>query len=224
MTRVVSLFLPSWSTDRLRRKAGDAAPPAEAPLVLIGREGNRRVVLAANAAAVAAGLRPGSAAARDDDALGGKPFALRLDDEAAPLAAHGRHGVARVQGDVRLRERKAQHVHDAVGRVRERVHAPARLRHGHEPVRGEPAQRRLRREGRERRRRADDLRVRARSGHRGRLRRRRPGARRPGHRRPWRSPRISIDSRCKTARERPPTPWQRVDAFATFSIAASGNG
>lgn len=59
MTRVVSLFLPSWSTDRLRRKAGDAAPSAEAPLVLIGREGNRRVVLAANAAAVAAGLRPG---------------------------------------------------------------------------------------------------------------------------------------------------------------------
>ena len=40
MTRVVSLFLPSWPTDRLRRKAGDAAPPAEAPLVLIGRDGN----------------------------------------------------------------------------------------------------------------------------------------------------------------------------------------
>ena len=59
MTRVVSLFLPSWSTDRLRRKAGDAAPPAEAPLVLIGRDGNRRVVLAADAAARAAGLRAG---------------------------------------------------------------------------------------------------------------------------------------------------------------------
>ena len=59
MTRVVSLFLPNWSTDRLRRKAGDAAPPAEAPLVLIGRDGNRRVVLAANAAAQAAGLRAG---------------------------------------------------------------------------------------------------------------------------------------------------------------------
>ena len=42
MTRVVSLFLPTWSTDRLRRKAGDAAPPAEAPLVLVGREGSRR--------------------------------------------------------------------------------------------------------------------------------------------------------------------------------------
>jgi protein ImuB len=59
MTRVVSLFLPTWSTDRVRRKGGDAAPPAEAPLILIGREGNRRVVLAADGAAQAAGLRPG---------------------------------------------------------------------------------------------------------------------------------------------------------------------
>jgi protein ImuA len=30
--RVVSLFLPTCSTDRLRRTLGDAAPPAEAPL------------------------------------------------------------------------------------------------------------------------------------------------------------------------------------------------
>lgn len=59
MTRVVSLFLPNWSTDRLRRKAGDAAPPPEAPLVLIRREGTRRLVLAANAAAQAAGVRLG---------------------------------------------------------------------------------------------------------------------------------------------------------------------
>ncbi|WP_246679953.1 hypothetical protein [Mesorhizobium sp. B1-1-9] len=59
MARVVSLFLPTWPTDRVRRKAGDAAPPAEAPLVLIGRDKNRRVVLAADAAALAAGLRPG---------------------------------------------------------------------------------------------------------------------------------------------------------------------
>jgi len=63
MTRVVSLFLPTWSTDQLRRKAGDAAPPAEAPLVLIGPDGNRRVVLAADAVAQAAGLRPGMPAA-----------------------------------------------------------------------------------------------------------------------------------------------------------------
>lgn len=58
MARVVSLFLPTWPTDRVRRKAGDAAPLAEIPLVLIGRDKNRRVVLAADGAALAAGLRP----------------------------------------------------------------------------------------------------------------------------------------------------------------------
>jgi protein ImuB len=59
MRRVVSLYLPNWPTDRLRRTAGGAASPAEAPLVMIGRDGNRRVVTAADAAARAAGLRPG---------------------------------------------------------------------------------------------------------------------------------------------------------------------
>jgi protein ImuB len=59
MQRVVSLFLPTWPTDRVRRKLGTAAPPAEAPLVLIGREGRRRVVLAADTAARQAGLRAG---------------------------------------------------------------------------------------------------------------------------------------------------------------------
>jgi len=38
---------------------GVAAPPVEAPLVLIGREGRRRVVLAADMAALRAGLRVG---------------------------------------------------------------------------------------------------------------------------------------------------------------------
>jgi protein ImuB len=38
---------------------GAAAPPAEAPLVLVGREGKRRVVLAADVAAQRAGLRVG---------------------------------------------------------------------------------------------------------------------------------------------------------------------
>ncbi|MBD9573022.1 Y-family DNA polymerase [Ensifer adhaerens] len=64
MPRVVSLFLPSWPTDRLRRKLGDAAPPAETPLVLVGREQRRRVVLSVNAAAIAAGLRPRMAATK----------------------------------------------------------------------------------------------------------------------------------------------------------------
>jgi protein ImuB len=57
MTRVVSLFLPTLSTDRVRRKLADEAPPPKTPLVLVGRDGSRRVVLAADAAAEAAGLR-----------------------------------------------------------------------------------------------------------------------------------------------------------------------
>ena len=48
MARVVSLFLPTWPTDRVRRKAGDAAPPGEAPLVLVGHDGRRRVVVGAD--------------------------------------------------------------------------------------------------------------------------------------------------------------------------------
>lgn len=59
MARVISVFLPNWPTDRLRRKAGDAAPPGEAPLVIAGREKNRRVVTAADPAAQALGLRAG---------------------------------------------------------------------------------------------------------------------------------------------------------------------
>src|SRR5262249_35498262 len=64
MRRVVSLFLPTWSTDRVRRTLGSAAPPAETPLVLIGREGRRRVVRAADAAARRAGLRIGMPATK----------------------------------------------------------------------------------------------------------------------------------------------------------------
>jgi len=41
-----------------------AAPPAEAPLVLVGRDGRRRVVLAADAAAQRAGLRVGMPATK----------------------------------------------------------------------------------------------------------------------------------------------------------------
>ncbi|OLP58846.1 nucleotidyltransferase [Xaviernesmea oryzae] len=64
MARVVSLYLPTWPTDRLRRKAGVTAPPPETPLVLVMRTGNRRLVSAADASAQAAGLRVGMAAAK----------------------------------------------------------------------------------------------------------------------------------------------------------------
>ncbi|MBK8176622.1 MAG: DNA polymerase Y family protein [Rhodospirillales bacterium] len=62
MKRVVSLFLPTWPTDRLRRAMGATALPPEVPLVLIGRDGRRRIVWAADAAAQRLGLRPGMAA------------------------------------------------------------------------------------------------------------------------------------------------------------------
>src|SRR3546814_14410085 len=81
MTRVVSLFLPTWSTDRVRRKAGDTAPPAEAPFVLIGHDGRRRVVVAADVAAQAAGLRVGMPATKAQVLVPGL-----LVQDAAPAA------------------------------------------------------------------------------------------------------------------------------------------
>jgi protein ImuB len=64
MPRVVSIFLPTWPTDRLRRTMGSAAPDAGTPLVLVGRTGRRQEVAAANLAAVRAGLRVGMAATK----------------------------------------------------------------------------------------------------------------------------------------------------------------
>ncbi|HVY33890.1 MAG TPA: DNA polymerase Y family protein [Caulobacteraceae bacterium] len=64
MRRVVSLYLPTWPTDRWRRRLGKDAPPAEAPVVLIGRSGSKRLVLAANEPARGLGIYPGAAAAR----------------------------------------------------------------------------------------------------------------------------------------------------------------
>ncbi|WP_312406961.1 DUF6504 family protein [Brevundimonas sp.] len=62
MRRVVSLYLPTWPTDRLRRRLGPDAPSPDTPLVLIGRQGRKRVVLAADPAARAHRLHPGMAA------------------------------------------------------------------------------------------------------------------------------------------------------------------
>ena len=59
MPRVVSLFLPGWPIDRLRRTLGAAAPPPDARLVLVGREGSRRILTAVSRPAEQAGLRVG---------------------------------------------------------------------------------------------------------------------------------------------------------------------
>lgn len=64
MSRVVSLYLPTWPTDRLRRKMGAAAPDAAKPLVLVGLSERRREVIAANAAAIQVGLRIGMPATK----------------------------------------------------------------------------------------------------------------------------------------------------------------
>jgi protein ImuB len=52
-----------WPTDRFRRKSA-AALPADKPLILVGRDGRRRVVLAADKAAQTVGLRVGMPASK----------------------------------------------------------------------------------------------------------------------------------------------------------------
>ncbi|WLR95193.1 DUF6504 family protein [Shinella zoogloeoides] len=59
MPRVVSLFLPGWPIDRLRRSLGASAPPPDRRLVLVGKEGSRRIVTAVSRPAEQAGLRVG---------------------------------------------------------------------------------------------------------------------------------------------------------------------
>jgi len=64
--RVVSLFLPDWPIDRLRRaqSAAHSVNTDGAPLILAQRAGNRRLIYALNDAARAAGLKPGMAVAQ----------------------------------------------------------------------------------------------------------------------------------------------------------------
>lgn len=62
--RIVSLHLPTWATDRVRRaqfglELRDASLPPETPLILIDRQGNKRIVMAADRAAQQAGLHVG---------------------------------------------------------------------------------------------------------------------------------------------------------------------
>ncbi|WP_128254147.1 Y-family DNA polymerase [Falsirhodobacter deserti] len=56
MARVISVCLPLWPTDRLRRQ--DDTLSAR-PLIIAGRVGNRRIVTAADEAAMGLGLHPG---------------------------------------------------------------------------------------------------------------------------------------------------------------------
>jgi protein ImuB len=58
MRRVISVYLPTWPTDRLHRSKG-AKLPADEPVVTSVHDGRRQVVGAANAAAASVGLQAG---------------------------------------------------------------------------------------------------------------------------------------------------------------------
>src|SRR5215208_701566 len=58
MRRVISLYLPTFATDRLRRERPPDAPP-EALLVTATRDGQRRILAAADANSRAIGLNAG---------------------------------------------------------------------------------------------------------------------------------------------------------------------
>ena len=66
MRRVVSVWLPTWPTDRLRKQAsgGFDALPAEAPLVTVTHDGRRQAVAAIDKQAHTLGVRPGMALAQ----------------------------------------------------------------------------------------------------------------------------------------------------------------
>jgi protein ImuB len=62
MTRVVSIYLPDLSTDRIRR--ADPSIPVEQAIAVIARSGSKRWVAAADVSARKAGVRTGMAAAK----------------------------------------------------------------------------------------------------------------------------------------------------------------
>lgn len=59
MRRVVSLFLPTWSTDRVRRKTGKPPEGEQAPLITALPDHGRRVVAAVDEGARRLGIVPG---------------------------------------------------------------------------------------------------------------------------------------------------------------------
>lgn len=103
MRRVVSLYLPSWSTDRVRLHEGSG----EGPHVLASRQGSRRLITAVSAPAAQLGLHAGMAVSQaqamvpdlrvgeadapgDVDALSRlAAWCLRLSPLAAPCVPDG---------------------------------------------------------------------------------------------------------------------------------------
>jgi protein ImuB len=84
MRRVVSLFLPTWATDRLRRRNG-GLPQAEVPLITAMQDGNQRVIAAVDEAARRLRLRPGMTIAHAQSLVPALHIhdAMPQEDEAA---------------------------------------------------------------------------------------------------------------------------------------------
>ncbi len=107
MMRVVSLYLPFWPADRLRRpgalervqqkwvpvlrpdtRQNKETPAPKKPLVFAGQDGSRRIVVAVNPVALALGLKPGLALAEAQARVPG--LSIAPADPAADGAALGR--------------------------------------------------------------------------------------------------------------------------------------
>jgi protein ImuB len=84
MRRVISLFLPRWPTDRLRRASKDALP-RDKPLVTVMNEGQRRVLASVDRAAAKLGLACGMTLTHADALVPGlvSVNATPGEDEAA---------------------------------------------------------------------------------------------------------------------------------------------
>ena len=91
MTRVMPVFLPTLGTDRFRAMMGEAAPPPDTLLILVGRDGRRRVVIATDAAAMEP--MPGRPGAHSQNRLVARTRAI-LDRRCARrrVARAGRDG------------------------------------------------------------------------------------------------------------------------------------
>jgi protein ImuB len=90
MRRVVSVWLPYWPTDRLRKAMRTGAPPSDRPFATASHDGRRRILAAVDTAARGEGLTPGMTVAHARMLV---PELVVLDaDPAADLA--GLHRLA----------------------------------------------------------------------------------------------------------------------------------
>jgi protein ImuB len=85
MSRVISIYLPNWPIDRLRRRMAAEAPDVAVPLVLVGQAGRRQEVTAASPAALRAGLRVGMPATKAQTLV--KELVIHQADPAADAEA-----------------------------------------------------------------------------------------------------------------------------------------